>query len=462
MADAQTFGYGERVLLCPQCGAPVDARPEGGTFACKYCGTQVAVAARPVAGTAPETNAAAMSDAQRLDLLRAQADKPFLPPPELRYLMHGGQLSPDQVDAALQEWQKARSQMTTGATPAAAEGLYFLTLLLDQYYGLKNDREHERGLLETASELLTDPRYVQEIRGIMARRAADAGELDAAEKWLAPCDPRPTDLPMDSAYRVSRAYIAVRRGQWDDVLKLLGETAQEIPIADQYAAVCAVWRANAMEKLGRLDRAKTLLIQLMGAAHGPGVVERILATYRDRNLALCEQTWAALRQTAAARPKGSTAGKIGRLLGFLGAIFLLAGAVMLPLNWLRLDFLPHTGGFRTLMLVFGIIGLAWGGAMILTSFILAAVFGHSADAQRVEKTGLAGKGEILAILHTAVKINHVPQYKLEIQVTVPGKEPYTVSHRIVLPQDKLKFFQPGVTLGVKVDPKNPKNVVLEM
>ena len=457
MTETQTFSPDARVLLCPQCGAPIDAKPEGGVFTCKYCNVRVMLGSRPAGAIPSAAKPEVSSESHRLDMLRAQEGRPQMAPPDIRYLIHDGELAPDQFNQALQEWQKTRTQLVTEATPAAAERLYFLTSLLQQYYWKQKDNTRLRAVLETASELLTDPRHVQDVRCMLARHAAHAGELDAAEQWLSQCDPRSDDLTMDSTYRFTKALIATRRGQWDDVSKTLGDTLTDIPISSQFDTVCGVLRANAQEQLGHLDKAKTLLIELMHrAGAGPARVDEVIQRYQEEKIALCEKTYPALKQPFAAKKKKSF--KFGRIIMVLGFI---AGAVMFPMYWVRLPFLPDTKDFRTAMLTIGIIAMSWSFSAFLALSIRAAVVGRSGEKLRLEQVGVPGKGEILAIMPTGWQINHVPQYKLEIQVTVAGKEPYQVSKKVVMHADQVAYFQPGVTLGLKVDPKNPNKVALE-
>jgi uncharacterized Zn finger protein (UPF0148 family) len=457
--ESQTFSHDLRVLLCPQCGGPLDVRPEGGVVTCPFCKVKMLLASRLEKPAAPAEQTKDMGESQRLEMLRAQDGKPYLPPPEIRYLIRGGELSPDQFNQAMQEWQKTRAQLVAEALPAAAERMYFLTLMLYQYYLKIKDDVRRRALLETASELLTDPRHVQDVHCMLARAAATSGDMEAAEKWLSLCDPRSTDLHADSAYRFTSATLATINGRWDEVLKALGENQNDIPISDENDAVCGVLRANAHEHLGRVDQAKTLLRQLaQNPAIPAGTINEIVERYRSLQIVVCEKSYPEIKAQLAAKTRKGR-GVIGRVLSILA---LLIGAGSLSLHWLRLPFVPDTEEFRGGALTVGLILLVWGATGFTVMYVLRALLGGSADREQLLKSGVPAKAEIVGIQPTGWKINNVPQYKLSLQITYAGKEPYQISQKVMMPSNQVQYFQPGVTLGAKVDPKKPKKVALEM
>jgi len=457
--ESQTFSHDLRVLLCPQCGGPIDVKPEGGVVTCSFCNVKMLLASRLEKPAAPAAQTKETGESQRLEMMRAQDGKPFLPPPEIRYLIRGGELSSDQFNQAMQEWQKTRALLVAEASPAAAERMYFLTLMLYQHYVKIKDDMRRRAVLETASELLTDPRHVQDVRCMLARAAATAGDMEAAEKWLSLCDPRATDIHMDSAFRFTSATLATINGRWDEVLKLLGENQNDFPIADECDAVCGVLRANAHERLGRVDQAKTLLRQLtQNPAIPAATLNEIVERYRALQIVVCEKSYPEIKAQLAAKPR-KRFGAIGRVLSILA---LVIGAGSLSLHWLRLPFVPDTEGFRGGALTVGLILLIWGATGLTMKYALRLLLGGSADREQLLKNGVPAKAEIVGIQPTGWTINDVPQYKLSLQITYAGKAPYQISQKVMMPPNQLQYFQPGVTLGAKVDPKNPKKVALEM
>lgn len=461
-----TFSYDLRVLLCPQCGAPIEAKPEGGLFKCNFCGVNMMLGSRlgqapapPAAPAAPTAPAGAADDeGRRLEALRAQDGKPLMPPPNLRYLMSLGLLSEDHLELALKEWQAARGRLVAQPTAADAEQLYFLTLMLYQYYSSKREVLRIRALLETASELLANSRYMDIVRCMLSRSAANSKDLEAAEKWLSLCNDRSADLQTDTEYRFSKAHLLTIKQQWPEVLKLLGDNLTAIPIADSSDAVCGMLRANALEKMGQLDQARLQIDQLVSKSYiGPQTLTHIMTRYQGLNLPICEQSFGPLAEKvqAAMKPK-----KFSFLRLLIRYLLPLAGVVALVLHFVSLPFLPDDDSFREAMLTVGITLIILSFSFALPGFFLRRFLGQSADRERLLKEGIAGKAEIVAVTPTGWTVNDVPRYKFELLITLPNQEPFRATELLLMKPDQQPNFQPGVTIGVKADPKNPKKFAL--
>jgi hypothetical protein len=112
---------------------------------------------------------------------------------------------------------------------------------------------------------------------MMARQAARAGEMEAAEEWLADCDPRSADIYMDTSWRYARGFIDTIRRDYQKVLAVLGSTFDDVPIADAFDYSCAVLRANAHEKLGdAATAAQELRIAMSRTRASPRVMLEIV------------------------------------------------------------------------------------------------------------------------------------------------------------------------------------------
>ncbi len=138
---------------------------------------------------------------------------------------------------------------------------------------------------------------------MLARNAALDGDAEAAEKWLEPCNPRSEDLESDSSYRVSRAEIATVRGNWDEVLSVLGTGISDVPIVSYLDGKAIVQRANALERTGKPAEAAeqiSLFIEANGAG-GLGAVKQILKVYSDSGLEMCPETLSAAMSISSAR-----------------------------------------------------------------------------------------------------------------------------------------------------------------
>ena len=58
---------------------------------------------------------------------------------------------------------------------------------------------------------------------------------------------------------------------------------------------------------------------------------------------------------------------------------------------------------------------------------------RSADKDRISTTGLAGTGQITGLTQTGMMVNNQPVVKIDMLVTVPGRQPYPASVREIVP-----------------------------
>ena len=75
-------------------------------------------------------------------------------------------------------------------------------------------------------------------------------------------------------------------------------------------------------------------------------------------------------------------------------------------------------------------------------------------------TGVAGNATVTAISETGQMINNAPVMELDLQVSVPGKEPYPVKHRQLVALSQIPNFQPGKSFPVHVDQQDPTKLVI--
>lgn len=92
--------------------------------------------------------------------------------------------------------------------------------------------------------------------GMLAQQAAKGGEVEAAEQWLELCDPRSSDLDMDSSYRLARAIVETARGDWFKVLDTLGTVHGAVPVYDMWDLLASALRIHALEMTGRTAQAQ--------------------------------------------------------------------------------------------------------------------------------------------------------------------------------------------------------------
>jgi hypothetical protein len=75
-------------------------------------------------------------------------------------------------------------------------------------------------------------------------------------------------------------------------------------------------------------------------------------------------------------------------------------------------------------------------------------------------TGLAGTATLTAVRDTGSRLDHQPLVELDLLVMVPGRPPYPVTLRTVVPIMGMGAMQPGRALAVWVDPVQPQRVAV--
>jgi uncharacterized Zn finger protein (UPF0148 family) len=446
------YDHSVRILICESCGAPLHSPALGGSVTCRYCSTTTQLTDRDEQS---EIDAIAqrgqIDDADRYTKLRQQDGKPRRPPESLHHYMVAGQLPAQLVDEAMEDWKKTRAELVQGAGFGTQERLFYLALLLNGPLGEAGDEERRRAVLESTLEALSSKSHKQSLRCTLARQAARVGELDAAVEWLAPCDPQSEDLHVDTEYRFAAAYLATARGDWREVFNQLGSRPGDIPIGDGADLVCAVLRANAHEKSGDLPRAIELLSHDHAVARMPSI-ERIVTVHAQ--LRLCAEALPEVRDGLAAKraaaPRRSIAKTLlGSALGFALPIgFVIAGLTVDP-GAQTDDGYPLNYFFYFMAACFGLVP-ALG--------LLFAITG--ARRQRyMARHGIDGMAKLLELEKTNTKVNNNPLYKLKLEVYAEGLEAYELELTRAIAPEEAAAIKPGVSLRVRVDPKNPKKTI---
>ena len=119
------------------------------------------------------------------------------------------------------------------------------------------------------------------------------------------------------------------------------------------------------------------------------------------------------------------------VVGFLplmavGAVLIFAGLRADP-RAMTDDGLP----LRTFLILLGVffIGLNTlvGGGMLMSTFL------RNQRKLRLEQTGLRGSARVLQVRQTGIYVNEQPQFWMELQVDLPGRGPYFVEKKLVVP-----------------------------
>lgn len=409
--------------FCPHCRAPIEFGPRPDTSVPR----------------SPPTDERA-----RRERLRPQDGKPLLPPAGLESLAVGSEVPPHKMQEARMIWGATRKALAVNpADIPASERLVWLTMLIRNTI---TDERVVRALLEGALEVSMLPRHRQALRGHLSRGAAKLGDLSSAEAWLAACDPHSEDLQADSPYRVSLAFLETARGRWHETLVLLGGTEEEVPIDDMMDGIATVLRANAWERQGNLPAAEAVLTKYMARGGHGQVIEGIIAAL-PASMGLCQQSIhvarGKVREAAADRAAGAGGGAI------IGWMLLLLG-----------------GGIPLVVLVVSIAGGEFEWPMLFM-LLFPAIFGSMGfrmiratnRAKTIAKTGIHGKGKIVAANTTGTRINNVPVIEIVVAVEVPGHAPRQASQKRLM-------YPNAVLIGREVSiiwhPKYPEECVIDM
>lgn len=284
------FSTEVRILTCPQCGAPIQLARQGGQIQCAYCHAPLMVPARDDASL-QQGGPSLITEAERYQGLWAQAqsfgDKQL--PPEMRAVLAGGALTPDRLGGALGIWRNYCQRASAGDF-AAGEFAVLITGSISSYFAsVAKDPQRQRALFESTLDALRDPSQKQVIRCNLARSSARAGDMQSAQVWFAACDPRPSDLQADTAYRVTYAYLATQHNDFRNVLGALGPAPNAVPVALPSRLQIAVLRANAIEKSGDVGTAiQQLIAEACALDGGRHAVPAIVAA--SPQLHLCPQS----------------------------------------------------------------------------------------------------------------------------------------------------------------------------
>jgi len=443
----KAFSHDIRALLCEQCGAPMSAPPQGGTATCGYCRTVHQVAPRVDRATLTPIHRAPMTEDARQQLLRRQVGRPMSEPAGLSSLLHHGRIEPHRLTEAIAVWQATRREVKLSGSPDAAERLLYLTLLLQS--ALMDDEERQRAVLESALDGLTLPRHRQLVLAALSRLAVRAGDLRAAHEWLAACDPRSEDLHADSAYRLAAAFLATARRDHPEVLAVLGDDAEDIPISTVVSTLAVVVRANAHERLGDDARAREQLLALMVDARARRAIPEIVRA--NSALDLCPTALpaaTAAHDERAVRALGGSLGGVGWMAP-LGLLMLIGAAVSVGL-WLA-AILP----FEALPGIVGGLGI--------TGFVFAGIGGGAIlsgrRAARIRRHGRPEQAEVIEIAATGTKINDVRLVRVRMRVRVDDGEPYEATASVL--ESVLAGIGPGALIPVRIDPEDPSSVIIE-
>jgi hypothetical protein len=81
--------------------------------------------------------------------------------------------------------------------------------------------------------------------------------------------------------------------------------------------------------------------------------------------------------------------------------------------------------------------------------------------QALLASGVPGRATIKNYTDTGTLVNFNPQIVLDLDITIPGRDPYSAQLTTAVPQVYLGRLQPGGSIGVKVDPNDPSSIAID-
>ena len=313
MAEKLDATQNIRTKVCRHCAAPLVGPREGATLPCPCCGEAVAIrrlGLERLRVPAPDGSSGGSDRAAQFNAaLRSLDGSPYqLGLPDVVARRDPG--SPDTLHHIHEAFRAACRPLQERADRRQGGGAYRQAAAAQPELG---EAEHEvcalahwalelggigqrwlraRPLLEQAYELCTDPAYRQLMLCDLARLAEEVGHLEVADQWLTSCDPVAAQLEADGAYRLRKARLAARRGQWEGVLQAVGQAADVLPTARPLQIPMGLLRVAAFERQSQSARADHAIKELADV-HLVADIERELA--EDEQVADGGRAWERLR-----------------------------------------------------------------------------------------------------------------------------------------------------------------------
>lgn len=463
MGAATHYSTEVRILLCPGCGGPITVAPTGGLTRCRFCGAESELVGRAKLPAFLPPEPPRLSEAERQVVLRAQEDKPLLPPLGIASLIApGGIIATHRRAEALAAWQSARKRTAAGSLEAAEE-LAFLTLVLGNELIATADWERHRAMLESALEAYFLPRHRSSVAANLCIGACRQGDVAGGEAWFALVDAASEDLAADSDYRIARARLSLTKGDLGGVIDALGRAAGDVPFHAANEAVASARRADAYEHMGDVGSAvRELSGEMLRGPSQRARVEHIVATH-----GLCPQALPRARAIAAARSAEAAANLATggeERTGAIGKGLLVLGVVGIVGACFGLAEVQSGRGWEDTASCLGIIFGGGFGVVFFALGLLLAALGRrparEADrARRIAFHGRAAEGEVLSVTDTGRMKGARSHVAIRLRVQVEGLAPYeAVTHMVVAPRQRPKV---GSVIYLRVDPNDPSEVALD-
>jgi hypothetical protein len=103
--------------------------------------------------------------------------------------------------------------------------------------------------------------------------------------------------------------------------------------------------------------------------------------------------------------------------------------------------------------------------LVVVLLVRAASGSTATSYDAIARRGVPARGILLSVASRANSTVGLPQRRFQlrdvvIEVEVPGQEPYEVSATPYIPTNLVRDVLPGATVELRVDPKNPNQIVI--
>lgn len=144
-------------------------------------------------------------------------------------------------------------------------------------------------------------------------------------------------------------------------------------------------------------------------------------------------------------------------------IFTIVGIVLAVIGayFAYLATQPSTGPFDVGHAAAPIVALTllpMGIIFVIVGMYFSRLLGNRGELMR---EGIPGQARIESLAETGMLINNRPMVRMTLYVTVPGRAPYTLEHKEVVPLIALGMIAPGSTLPVVIDPTDPNRLAID-
>ena len=141
---------------------------------------------------------------------------------------------------------------------------------------------------------------------------------------------------------------------------------------------------------------------------------------------------------------------------------------------IRWDLIGILGGSAGVIIAVRAVLKAGGPNSIYIAVALVVVFGGMGyflykflwqpknNTRRLQLEGFPGRAKILEVHETNITVNQNPQYKLILEIKNNTGKVYTTTCKTIVSRRRTIHFQPGKEVNVKIDPRNEKNVIVDV